>query len=270
MSSSAKPTAFEKSSIEDLIKQKDAFLSTSERIYEFVAKHAKALITIGVLIVALALALVFYFNHQKNLENEALNALDLSWALADNGDNEAAIAALEKVRVDFSQRKAARLAAFKLFNLYAEKDQAKALVLGEELLSSLNSDEAPMKNDLLYALASLYEDQGNLDKAAASLQSASVGAKDEFKLAVLLSQGRVYKALGKNAEAQVAYENIINEFGRSSKAYLARHELALLGGDVSALAPVNFENKSAAVATEKPVAPEEPISVIEEDDLPPQ
>ncbi|MDR2946347.1 MAG: hypothetical protein LBV79_06350, partial [Candidatus Adiutrix sp.] len=135
----------DKKPIHDLLTEKDAFLTTSEKIQEYCLRHTKGLIVTVAVFALAVVGVALYLNYEKKAEQAAGLAYENSLAALESSEAEG-LAALEKVRADFAGRKASRLAAFRLMSLYADQGETdKALPLAEELLSTIQAAEAPLK-----------------------------------------------------------------------------------------------------------------------------
>ncbi|MDR2724730.1 MAG: tetratricopeptide repeat protein, partial [Candidatus Adiutrix sp.] len=189
--------------IRDLLKEKDAFLTTSEKVYEFILRHTRAL-AFGAAAVALAVIVGFaYVRSQKAAEEAAEAAYEEALAAASPE-------ALEKIQ--HSGRRAGRLAALALIRLHIEAGAPeKALPLAENMLQTLKPAEISLKPLLLDNLAGLYETVQDYPKAAQSYETLLdwPSLSGNYKPNVLLALGRVRSAAGQPEEAMLAYEEAL-------------------------------------------------------------
>ncbi len=258
----SKKTPVEKKPIRDLLSEKDAFLTTSERAYEYFLRHTRGLAAAAAAVVLLVIGVAVYMHQREKAEEEAAVALEqaLNAAAASQADPAAGLKALEQVRTDFPDRKAARLAAFSLVGLYAAQGQAdQALALAENLLQTLKTSEVSLKPLLLSNLAGLYEVKKDYLKAAKSYEAmlALTPLDPNLKQDVLLSLGRVHSAAGQKDEAVKQYQALVTEFPQSYTAYLANLRLSELKGEAVAFplpAPAT-PPAAAAAALAEPAAP---------------
>jgi predicted negative regulator of RcsB-dependent stress response len=223
--------AVEKKNIRDLLKEKDAFLTTSEKIFEYFLRHTKAVAGGAAVLVLAVIVGVVYVNHQREAEAEAVESYDRALALS---APEATIAALEKVRTDFPDRQAARLAALALVGLYAEaRAPEKALPLAENFIQTLRPAEISLKPLLLDNLGGLYETVRDYPQAVRSYQAIleSRPLDENLRQNTLMALGRVQAAAGAKEAAVQAYEELLNVSPNSFKAYLAQAHLAELKGE---------------------------------------
>ena len=215
--------------IRDLLKEKDAFLTTSEKVYEFILRHTRAL-AFGAAAVALAVIVGFaYVRSQKAAEEAAEAAYEEALAAASPE-------ALEKIQ--HSGRRAGRLAALALIRLHIEAGAPeKALPLAENMLQTLKPAEISLKPLLLDNLAGLYETVQDYPKAAQSYKDLLdwPSLTDHYKSNIFLALGRVQVAAGQPGAAIKTYEDLLRSFPGSYPALLAQARLSVLKGE--AIAP---------------------------------
>lgn len=218
--------------IKDLLKEKDAFLTTSEKIQEYALRHTKGFIIAAVAVVMVIAGAAIYLNAQKKADQEALLAYEDGLSkIAESQD--LGIEAMEKIRADYKGQKVARLAAYKLIGLYMiKKEPDKALPLAEELLKTITPAEASLKPVLLVSLGGLYEQAKNYQLAAQSYETLLVidQLNPNLKLNSLMALARVYRAADRKDEAIKNYERVISEYPKSFQAFMANSKLAELKG----------------------------------------
>jgi tetratricopeptide (TPR) repeat protein len=217
--------------IRDLLKEKDAFLTTTEKVYEFALRHTRALV-LGAAAAALAALVVFAYVRSQRAAEEAAGAA-YEEALASASPE----AALEEIRADYPGRRAGRLAALALVRLHTEAGAPeKALPLVENLLQTLKPAEISLKPLLLDNLGGLYETVRDYPRAAQSYQALldCPSLPDNYKSNILLALGRVRDAAGQPEAAKMAYEDLLQSFPDSYPALLARARLSILTGEAVA------------------------------------
>ena len=256
----------DKKPIRDLLSEKDAFLTTSEKIQEYLLRHTKGVI-ITVAAVALAvIATALYLSHQDKAERQATVAYENSLAKLAESESDG-LAALEKVRADFAGRKASRLAAYRLLGLYiANKDVDKALPLAEDLLKTLKPAETALKPVLLNNLGGLYEEKKDYQQAARSYETllAIDYLGPNLKLSMLMSLGRVYAAADRKDDAVRNYEQVIREYPQSFQAFMANSKLSELKGVPVAFPLVDDLLTAAAEASVSAEAPSAALPAAED------
>ena len=214
--------------IRDLLKEKDAFLTTSEKIYEFTLRHTRALAICAAALVLAVLAGVAYVHSQRAAEERALAAYEEAISSA------APAAALEKLRADHPRRRAARLSAMALIRIHIEAGAPeKALPLAEYLLKTLKPTEISLRPLLLDNLGGLYEMTQDYPRSAQSYQALLdwPPLADNYKPVILLALGRVWSAAGQLEAAIQAYEDLLRSFPDSYPALWARVRLSALKGE---------------------------------------
>ena len=262
----------DKKPIRDLLTEKDAFLTTSEKMQEYLLRHTKGAIIIVAVVALAVIGTALYLNHQEKAESEATEAYENSLTQLAASENDG-VAALEKVRTDFAARKASRLAAFRLLGVYvANKNTDKALPLAEELLKTIKPAEASLKPALLSNLGGLYEDKKDYQQAAKSYETLL--AMDYLKnttleMEVLMSLGRVYAAADRKDDAVRNYERVISDYPLSPQAFMANSKLAELKGvPVAFPLPGNDQLAAAVVQAEAPADVSPPAGEAVETDSP--
>lgn len=223
----------EKKDIKDLLAEKDAFLTTSDRLYEYFLRHTKGFIILGALVAALIIAWAAYNKYEEGAELTATAAYEEALDALETSPDEA-IEKLEAARAGFKGRHAARMAAYTLVSIYSAKNEnAKALAVAEELMRTLPPLEAPLKPALLADLAGLYEAEKKYEEAAATYQSIlDLGIpQPHLRRDTLMGLGRVNTLLGKNEEAMNNYQTVVTEFPGDLKAYMANSFLVALKGE---------------------------------------
>jgi tetratricopeptide (TPR) repeat protein len=214
--------------IRDLLKEKDAFLTTTEKVYEFALRHTRALAFGAAAVILAALAVFAYVRSQRAAEEAAGAAYEEALAAASPE------AALEKLRADHPGRRAERLAALALVRLHTEAGAPeKALPLVENLLQTLKPAEISLKPLLLDNLGGLYEMVRDYPRAAQSYQALLdwPSLPDNYKSNILLALGRVQDAAGQPEAAKMTYEDLLRSFPDSYPALLARARLSTLTGE---------------------------------------
>lgn len=201
-------------------------------IEEFVSEN-RNLVIVGVVILAIVVgALVGYNAMQKGKNTEAhaemFQAVKYfesdSLNLALNGDGQ--YLGFYDIVEDYSGTSAANMANYYIGiikhrqgDLEGSKDYLEKVSTGDNLLSMSS----------LMALAFVYEDLGNPEKAASLFEKAAYtpGENDSFTPTMLLNAGRNYEAAGNPGKALSAYQKIKDEFPTSTEAqsidkYIAR------------------------------------------------
>lgn len=257
----------DKRPIRDLLQEKDAFLTTSEKVYEYFLRHAKVFIVAAVAVAVCILALAVYVRYQKSAEAESTLAFEKALDLAVNqsSDLTAGLAALEQVRTDFPGRKGSRLAAFSLVNLYVSKNQVdQARPLAENLLQTLKPSEISLKPLLLNLLGGLYESGGDLKSAGTSYEAilALNNLEPALRMETLMALGRVNVAAGRQDQAIECFQTVVKDFPQTFRAYMANVKIAELKGEVEPF-PLPAPDPSILTLNTKAEAPSDDTAVSE-------
>jgi predicted negative regulator of RcsB-dependent stress response len=241
--------------IKKLIRTNDAFLSTSDKVYNYYLANTKKIWGIAIGIVAACLVVLFVIRFHDARLQKASEAFSQALTIAD--PIEAAVG-LDQVRAQYSGTPAARQASFALVNNYLDDDKIdEALTLLEELTGSLEPAEESLKPLLQSTLGALYEEKGQLEKALALYQSSlslvqggtPTQATQAFEAELFTSVGRVAMALGQHSVAKEAYEGILFKAPDSFRAYSAQIKLSEISSEISS--EVNSEGEPGAAAADE-------------------
>ncbi|MEZ4828066.1 MAG: tetratricopeptide repeat protein [Bacteroidia bacterium] len=191
-------------------------------IEEFVVKN-RNLLLIGVGVIAIVIAAVVGYNAMRSgkhteASSEMFQAVKYfeadSFDLALNGDGLAL--GLLDIADDYSGTDAANLANFYIGSIYAKKGDLES---AREYLEKVSLGDNLFSMSTLSALAFVYEDLGNPEKAASLFERAAFTPAENEALtpAMLLNAGRNYEAAGKPSKALDLYEKIKKDFPTSSE-----------------------------------------------------
>lgn len=234
-------TPVEKKNIRDLLREKDAFLTTSEKFYEYFLRHTKAFIAIGIALLLIIIGSAFYVSHQNSAEAKASEAYEDAIALVEStGGVNAAIEALENMRSVHQGRKAARLAGFSLISLYEDAGEIdKALSASQGMLQTFQPAEISLKPMLLSSIGGLSEVKGDFQLASSSYGAILLlpDLSPALKMESLMGLARSQAAAGNTDEALKAYESVVKEFPQSLNAFIANLKVAEIKGEAIALFP---------------------------------
>ncbi len=217
----------DKRPIKDLLHEKDAFLTTSEKIQEYFLRHTRGFIIGAAAVALIVVAGALYSYYRESAELKATLAYEAALKLPSEGR----IEALEKLRSSHDGRKAARLAGYNLAALYsAEGRLPEALSLSQELLATLPQAEEALRPLLLYHIAGLAEASGDQELARQNYEILAGLSQipAELQQSVLLALGRVRTAAGQGDEAAQYYERLLREFPGGPQVNLAALKLAEL------------------------------------------
>jgi tetratricopeptide (TPR) repeat protein len=225
-----------KVSIKKLVRTNDAFLTTSDKIWNYVQGNKKKIIIWASALVAIFLIVIIVKSvHDSKLEN-ALAAYQQAITIT---SIEPQKEALIQVRTDYAGTPADRLAAYALLDLALTTNSFdEAVTLGEQLLQSLPKAEEHVRPLLMETLGGLYEEKGQPSEALAQYKAAitlvePLAARPEgnasanaYLSGLYTSLSRVALATGQIDEARVALENIIFRAPNTQQAFQAQIKLA--------------------------------------------
>jgi tetratricopeptide (TPR) repeat protein len=226
--------------LKDLLREKDAFLTTSERIYNFYLTHTTKVLTAGLVavlaVVGVAAGMAISSSRAERASHEYYLALD-------PGDPAGNLAAMTAVRERWGDGRAGRLAAFSMAGSYMDLgrfDEARALV--DELASGLKGPERGMAPAIYRLQGALAEETGDLAAAASHYERAwelaiappkgpdgrpldeltlQQTAVSTFRTELLSARARVYRAMGRAEDARRAYGEIEQLYPGTPRALMA-------------------------------------------------
>ena len=218
--------------------RQDQVVTVYARAWDFVDKNRTliwGIVAALVLLVALAIAYVFY---QQNQEAEAQEAIAAPIRLYEQENYREALDGADgamgflAIADEYGGTDAGNLAHFyaadALFNL-GEYDQAL------EHFEDFGKEENYLGASALAGEAAVYENQGEYERAGQLYQRAASHLESELTSPqYLLSAGRAFEEAGNYAGAQAAYETLRDDFpdapaAQNVDAYLAR--VAALAAD---------------------------------------
>ena len=243
-----------KVSIRTLLRTDDAFMSTSDRIYNYYLANSKKIwmIVAAIAAAALLVLLVKHFHDARLIK--ATEAFHQAAAL---GDPAQSALNLTQVAKDYSGTPAARQASFALVsNHLAGGNVAEALPILEDLSQSLTPGEESLKPLIQSTLASLYEESGQAERALTSYrgaldlvrQSPMTPANQSFQAELLTAIGRVNLSLDRPQDAARAYEELLILAPDGYRAYVAQTKLAELTTAAPPQTPAATEPEAASPA----------------------
>ncbi|MDR1658384.1 MAG: tetratricopeptide repeat protein [Deltaproteobacteria bacterium] len=218
--------------IKTLLRTNDAFLTTSEKIYNYYLTNTKKIWLIAASVVGVFLIAIMVKNFYEARQEKAVNAYHQALAQTDPG---LVVSQLNKVRTDYSGTAGARQATYSLVSSYLDEDRVdEALPLLEELSSSLEPAEESLKPLIESTLGALYEEKGDIQKALTFYRSALqlirngplTPGSQSFQAELLSSIGRVNFSQGNRQEAKKAYEELLMIAPSGYRAYATQIKLA--------------------------------------------
>ncbi|MDR2200196.1 MAG: tetratricopeptide repeat protein [Deltaproteobacteria bacterium] len=245
-----------KVSIKKLLKEQDAFFSTTDRIYNFYLENSKR-IWIAAACVVLAGIVVLVVSQIRSSARE--KASDAYFAAYVENDPDGTLKNMEAVRSKWKGTPSARAAAYAMVDSYVQLGRHEdARNLLTELYDTLPKGEESLRVLVTNYLGGLSEELGDNEAAlkyyleSSKLAESAIGAPQAaqpFQAALLSSLGRVYMALGRTDDARDVYIQISGAFPGTMEAFMAENNLRRLDKASSGAAPT-------ADGSQPPSAPE--------------
>lgn len=168
----------------------DKFVERVGHSVEYATEHREQVTkwgTAGLVVIALAVGIYWYTNHQHSVRQEALrNAMQSYEAGIGNSGSE----------------------FVKSFPTQAEKDKAVVKDLGEVASKYSGKEEGKIAQ---YFLGLYYADKGNLAEAEKQLKPVAESGKDAYASQAKLSLAQIYDSLGRQADAEKLLRSVIED-----------------------------------------------------------
>jgi tetratricopeptide (TPR) repeat protein len=256
----------QKVSIKKLLKEQDAFFSTTDRILNFCRAHQGAIkIAIGLLAMVVVATLVV----NSVGRSRRLKSSDAYYQALAEQDPAKALAGMGAVRSEWEGTPAARAAGYAMVNAYRDLgryEEARALL--QELYSTLPKGEESLRLLLSNYLGGLSEELGDHQAALgyylaasdlAQLSKAPPNLSSSFRAELLASLARVYMAMGRTGEAKEAFLQLATVAPGSLESFLAEFRLKEIEGlapkaEAGAADPAAADPKAAGPAAADPKA----------------
>jgi tetratricopeptide (TPR) repeat protein len=207
----------------ELLKKPDEFITTSNKIANWITGHYQKVIWAGSVIVLVAVAFFGYRAYAAHQENQGREAYFAALELTDLPQK---IKKLSTVTTEYPRTQGAQKAWISLGHLYyQQKDFTQAL---NAYRSALNRGNLPteMQSLTTESLAYVMEEQGDLKGAAETFSQLLTGTDPLLKENAHLNLARVYTKLGRTKEAKNTYQDFLKAFPNSIYAPLVRDRLA--------------------------------------------
>ena len=207
----------------ELLKKPDEFITTSNKIANWVTAHYQKVIWMGAVVVLGAGAFFGYRAYAAHQEKQGREAYFAALELPEITQK---IKKLSAVTTDYPRTPGAQKAWTSLGHLYyQQKDFTRALNAYRSALSQgklLQEFESLINESLAYVL----EDKGDLKGAADTFSQILKGPDPLLKENAHLNLARVYVKLGQTKEAKSTYQDFLKGFPNSIYAPLVRDRLA--------------------------------------------
>ncbi len=179
-------------------------LNLPPAVNSFLRKNQRTIWIIVSIIVVAVVTVALYDSYSKYQTNQAISALDT----AKLAENDKRVELLQQVAEKYSSTPSGLWARIELAKMAAEKeDLATAIAELEKVIKSI-SGKNPLKPLVLYQLAGLHEENGDLDAAIAQYQELTIFSG--FTADAHYAMGRVYVAMDKKPEAIAQYNQYLS------------------------------------------------------------
>ncbi len=207
----------------ELLKKPDEFITTSNKIANWVTAHYQKVIWMGAVLVLGAGAFFGYRAYDAHQERQGREAYFTALEMSDIPQR---IKKLSSVTTDYSGTQGAQKAWISLGHLYyQQKDFTGAL---NAYRSALSRGKLPPEFQSLIneSLAYVLEEKGDLKGAADAFSQLLKGSDPLLKENANLNLARVQVKLGQTKEAKSTYQAFLKSFPDSIYAPLVRDRLA--------------------------------------------
>ena len=207
----------------ELLKKPDEFITTSNKIANWVTAHYQKVIWVGAVVVLVAGAFFGYRAYAAHQEKQGREAYFAALELPEITQK---ITKLTAITTDYPRTSGAQKAWISLGHLYyQQKDFTRALTAYRSALSRgklLPEFQSLINESLAYVL----EEKGDLKGAADTFSQILKGPDPLVKENAHLNLARVFVKLGQTKEAKSAYQDFLKAFPNSTYAPLVRDRLA--------------------------------------------
>ncbi|MDR2612478.1 MAG: tetratricopeptide repeat protein [Deltaproteobacteria bacterium] len=252
--------------IKDLLREKDAFLSTSERLYNFYLTHTNKVLVTGLVLILAVVGVAAGVTINSARAEKASREYYLAYR---EGDPAATLRGMEEVRERWKSREAGRLAGFAMVEAYTSLGRyAEARTLLDELASRLRGHELDLAAIIYNFQGALAEETGDIGAALGhygraweAAEAPVVGpdgrpvsdpvfseATAGFRADILNSMARTAVALGREDEARQHYETLEARFPGTMRAMTAGFRIGAAGAP-SALPSAAGSPREGSAAT---------------------
>ncbi len=217
-----------------LLKEPDEFLTLSTRLFRFVMENRGRVGVVMGGLLALAVAIAGFQYYQYRMGNRAFQELAevrdrYAAAVADRNEADAyeAVKGDLKTLIDrHGGREAGRVARLTLANYaYDAGAPETAISLYEAALPDFSSRPG-LRNLVLGGLAYAQEAVGNLSKAVNYFERITSDDNPVLRGEAYYHLGRLYEELGEADKSRTAYQTVVDDYGDSVYADLARDKTA--------------------------------------------
>ena len=220
-----------------LLKEPDEFITTTQKIFQFVRDHRQRLIHYGIIVGGVAVIAggaytYFYWQEGKSrkIQGEGFQLYQEAFAQGGTpgGEKENYRKALEKFQKALAVYGRGDTAQFSLICMancyYYLKEYDQAITTYNRLL------EGPYRSMALNGLGYSYEAKGNYSQALEYYQKKQEGASPSYPLENLLDMARCYEALNQKQKALEIYQKAAAQNAKSQSADFIQWKISELRG----------------------------------------
>jgi outer membrane protein assembly factor BamD (BamD/ComL family) len=214
----------------ELLKEKDEFITLSERAIIFCKDHARQFSYAGYAVLACILIYLGIHTYMKYVNRKAqaiyndayTSLLEASKPDADQGKLKQSEDAFRAVLDKYGLAKVSRLALPQLAHVsFMEGKYDEAIALYRDFISQV-PEPSPYRGLGKLALAACYEEKGEYEKAIQTLQEIRDDPGDFLKEQSMLSQARLYRLANQQEKSREILKTFTEEFQSSPSLPLVK------------------------------------------------
>jgi len=179
-------------------------LNLPPALHSFLRKNQRTIWIIVSIIVIAVVTVALYDSYRKYQTNQAISALDT----AKLAENDKRVELLQQVAEKYSSTPSGLWARIELAKTAAEKEDLATAIAELDKVNTNISGKNPMKPLVLYRLAGLHEEKGDLEAAIALYQE--LVNFSGFAADAHYAMGRVYVAMDEKPEAVAQYNQYLS------------------------------------------------------------
>lgn len=201
----------------ELLKSPDEFLTFTDRAIHYVQERAKYFEYAGMAVAAAALVYLGVNTYLNYVNRQGQSAYNAAYAAVgeDKTDIEKTESLFKKVAEEYSLSKVSRLVPPQVGYLKYRENKYDEAVKYYETFRDEFSEESPYRILSQLALASVYEEKGELDRAIGILNDLKSQPGNAFMEQTLVSLARVYRLSKQDDKAKEVYREFIDRFKTS-------------------------------------------------------
>lgn len=215
--------AKEKLKRKELLKSPDEFLTLSEKVLRYLSEHTRQ---VKIAVIGLAVVFAAYlagWGYLKHVNKAGQTAYNEAYEIvSDNLGPDPDVEALKRAKDlfaevidDYGLSKAADLALPQLAHLYALDEQYDEAIEAYRKFNDAVSHKPPYPALSALAIASIYEDKGEFDRAAAELAPVVAEEESPFKESAIYQLARLYDLAGQKDKAEALFKEFVETYPNS-------------------------------------------------------